>query len=92
MITIEGDPSLEENIEVVEQPPVEIDLHNDDMKDNIGDMENMDTILEEPEPADGGKTAASSDQGASASPCLAPNCTLIAAPIFVVSFRNIWTR
>lgn len=75
--------------EVEKQPPQETHEHYDDTDDD--DVEDVETILEEIEPADV-RPAASSEQGVSSGPCVLPVCTLIIAPMFVISFRYVWTR
>lgn len=87
---LEEETVLEEYpVEVEEQPPHETHMHYDDTDDD--DIEDMETILEDIEPADV-RPAASSEQGVSSGPCVAPVCTLIVAPMFVISFRYVWTR
>lgn len=59
---------------------------DDNTETDETNAETVETIFKEVEPA------ASSEQGVSSALCVAPVCTLIIAPMFVISFRHVWTR
>lgn len=74
--------------DIMGEPPSK-DTHT---YDDNEDMEDLETILENPEPADVRPPAASSKEGVSSSPSVAPLSSLIMAPLLMLNFRYVWIR
>lgn len=87
----EPEPETEHETALEDEAAREDDIDNND-NDNEGNMEDMETILEEPKPEDV-QTAASSEQGLSRGLCTAPLCVpLVLVPVAVLSLGNVWMR
>ncbi|KAK4309341.1 hypothetical protein Pmani_019024 [Petrolisthes manimaculis] len=92
----DDDDDVDDDIVQVPEPKPETTLedeadHHEDDTDK-GDIEDMETILEEPKPEDV-QTAASSEQGLSTGICVTSLCVpLVLVNIVALNLANVWMR